>query len=111
LGRTLEISVMMLPTIAIGFGVPVACLFYLNQGLNTLIAGIISGVAIFFAFILGVVTIEEGLRHGPVQYADSAETEKLNILRASQRATLEELDGIIVLLKEIRDTLLAAEKT
>lgn len=101
----------MLPTIAIGFGVPVSWLYYISQGMDALTLGAVSGVAIFFAFILGTVTIEEGIRHGPLEYAGDVETGKLNLLRASQRATLEELDEIIVLLKEIRDTLLAVERT
>ena len=88
-----------------------ACLYYLGRGLDAWSAAVVSGIAIFFAFCLGVVTIEEGIRHGPIAHTGDIDTGKLNLLRASQRATLEELDDITVLLKEIRDALTAAEKT
>jgi hypothetical protein len=38
------------------------------------------------------------------------EKEKLNVLRADQRATLEELDDIVAILREIRDVLRTAQE-
>jgi ribosomal protein L30/L7E len=46
----------------------------------------------------------------PSESLKSSEREKLNLLRAHQRATLEELDDVIDMLKEIRDLLKAAHE-
>lgn len=104
MGRTLTVFVMMLPTIAIGFGVPVASMHYLDP----LAASAISGLALLFACGLGFFTIVEGVKHIPPEI-DKGEREQLRLLQAHQRATLEEFDDILMILKEIRDVLKSAE--
>ena len=104
MGRTLTIFVMILPTIAMGLGVPAVSMHYLDP----LTASIISGLAILFALGLGVVTLTTGIEQLPPEI-DKSEREQLKLLRAHQRATLEELDDVIAVLKEIRDILKSVE--
>lgn len=111
MGRTLTVLGLLLPTILIGFGIPALSLYYLSHGwVESLVAGVISCFAIIFAFILGVVTIEEGVKHSPLEALSESDKERLNLLRVHQRATLEELDDITALLLEIRDVLKSVEK-
>ena len=56
-----------------------------------------------------MVTVAEGVKHIPPDI-DKSEREHLKLLRAHQRATLEEFDDIAAILKEIRDLLKAVEK-
>jgi hypothetical protein len=99
-----------LSTVAIGLGVPVASIYFsVYHGFNWLVAGVIGFFALIIAGVLGVVgflastgEIHEGI--------STSEREKLNMMRAHQRATLEELDDIIAILREIRDILKAAEQ-
>ena len=95
---------MMLPTVAIGFGVPAASMYYLDS----VMAVIVSSIAIFFAFILGTISVV-GLEKFPPDI-DKGEGKELNLLRAHQRAALEEFDDIAAILMEIRDILKAVEK-
>lgn len=104
MGRTLDMFVIVLPSIAIGFGVPAVSIYYLEPFTAT----IISGIAVFFAFILGVVCVADGIKHIPLEI-DKIEREQLKLLRAHQRVTLEEFDDIIAILKEIRDNLKSIE--
>jgi len=105
-------ALIALTVIAIGFGVPAVCVYYsVYHGFNYVVAGILAFFAIFVALALGVV----GIAVGPLGQVDfggpsASEREKLNMMRAHQRATLEELDDIIAILKEIRDILRAAEQ-
>ena len=98
---------MMLPTIAMGFGVPAVSMHYLDP----LAAFVISGIFVLLALGLGVVTVTVGIEqlHFEEINAYRNEREKLQLLRAHFRATLEELDNIIVVLKEIRDILKSVE--
>lgn len=97
-------------TILIGFGVPAFCIYFsVYYGFNYIVAGIIASLALLVAGILAIV----GLAIGSESISDMispSEREKLNALRAQQRATLEELDDIAAILKEIRDVLKAAEE-
>jgi hypothetical protein len=99
-----------LSIIAIGFGVPVASIYFsVYHGFNWLIAGIIGFFALIVAGVLGVVGMAISTEEIP-EGISTSEREKLTMMRAYQRATLEELDDIIVILKEIRDILKAAEQ-
>jgi|Deesub1362A_J573_1020465.scaffolds.fasta_scaffold05866_6 uncharacterized protein YlxW (UPF0749 family) len=93
--------------VAIGFGIPALTLYYVvHYAFNSIIAGIIIFISIAAACVLGIVgmaiSTEEIEHSGGLS---SSEIEKLNMMRAHQRATLEEMDEIINLLKEIRDLL------
>jgi hypothetical protein len=93
--------------VAIGFGIPALTLYFnVYHGFDSLISGIIIFIALLVACALGVVGM--ALTTEEIGYSDglsSSEREKLNMMRAHQRATLEEMDEIIELLKEIRDIL------
>ncbi len=96
--------------ILLGFGVPAVCVYSSVQyGFNFIVAGIIAGLALLIAGLLAVV----GLAIGSETVSDlvsPSEREKLNALRADQRATLEEMDDIVTILKEIKDVLKATEE-
>lgn len=104
MGKTLDMFIMMLPTIAIGFGVPAVSMYYLDP----LAASVISGLALLFACGLGFFTVVEGIKHIPPAI-DKGEREQLKLLQAHQRATLEEFDDILMILREIRDLLKSVE--
>jgi len=112
MARTAAFSLMFVVT-ALGFGVPavfVYCSVYHN--FNSIVAGIISIIALVIAGAIGFFGIVTG-SFGEITTSEgwtSAEREKLNMIRAHQRATLEELDDIIALLKEIRDVLQSAQE-
>jgi hypothetical protein len=99
-----------LSIVAIGFGVPVASIYFsVYHGFNWLIAGIIGFFALIVAGFLGVVGMAISSEEIP-EGINTSERERLNLMRAHQRATLEELDDIIAILKEIRDILKATEQ-
>jgi hypothetical protein len=108
-----KISVLTaLLVLVIGFGIP-AFTFYFTayHGFDSLIAGIIIFIALIVALtfgILGITISSEELDYGGG--LSSSEREKLNMMRASQRATLEEIDDVLEVLKEIRDLLKAAQE-
>jgi hypothetical protein len=103
-----------LSIILIGFGVPAICVYSsVKYGFNSILAGIVAIFALIVAGILAAL----GLIFGYTQHDDNMssaitadEKEKLNLLRADQRATLEELDDIVTILKEIRDVLKTAQE-
>lgn len=95
----------------LGFGVPIACIYFsVFYGFNYVVAGIIAFIALIVAGILVIVGIALGHEEMPYETIKPSEREKLNFLRAHQRAILEELDDIIDILKEIRDTLKATQE-
>lgn len=104
MGKTLTATAIFV--VAIGFGIPALTLYYVvHYAFNSIIAGIIIFISIAAACVLGIVGMAistEEIEHGGLS---SSEVEKLNMMRAHQRATLEEMDEIINLLKEIRDLL------
>jgi len=105
-------ALVALSIITIGFGVPALSIYYsVFYGFNSILAGIVIIVALTIAGGLGFF----GIVTGPLGHVDfggpsAAEKEKLNMMRAHQRATLEELDDIITILKDIRDVLKATEQ-
>jgi hypothetical protein len=96
--------------ILIGFGVPALSIYFsVFYDFNYIVAGIIAGLALLVAGILAII----GMAIGSDSVSDMispSEREKLNTLRAQQRATLEELDDVVAILKEIKDVLKAAEE-
>jgi len=100
----------LLSVIFIGAGVPIASIYYtVNYGLNFVAAIFISFFAILCAGILGffifVFVFEERGSDLLSEEMSPKDRDKLNLLRAHLRATLEELDEINVILKDIRDVL------
>jgi hypothetical protein len=112
MARTSILTVLSI--ILIGFGVPAICVYSsVKYGFNSILAGIVAIFALIVAGILAAL----GLIFGYTQHGDdvssaitSDEKEKLNLLRADQRATLEELDDVVTILKEIRDILKTAQE-
>jgi hypothetical protein len=96
--------------ILLGFGVPAICVYSSVQyGFNSIVAGVIAALALLVAGALAVIGIAIG-SESVSDLVSPSEREKLNALRADQRATLEEMDDIVTILKEIRDVLKAAEE-
>jgi hypothetical protein len=97
--------------ILLGFGVPTVCIYFsVFYGFNFIVAGIIALLALIVAGVLAVLGMAIGSEEMPPESLKPLEREKLNLLRAHQRATLEELDDVIDVLKEIRDILKAAQE-
>lgn len=94
----------------LGFGVPMLSIYFsVFYGFNLIVAGLVATFALIITGILvivGFISSEEL----PSEKIKPSEMERLNLLRAHQRATLEELDEIVVILKEIRDLLKAAQE-
>lgn len=100
----------LLSVILIGAGVPIASIYYtVNYDLNFIVTIIVSFFAILCAGILGffifAFIFEEHASDLLREEMSPSDKEKLNILRAHLRATLEELDEVGKLLKDIRDVL------
>lgn len=94
-----------------GFGVPAMCVYLsVYHGFNVIVAGIVASLALIVAGTLTVIGIILSVGERPMESLKLHERERLNMVRAHQRATLEELDDIIVVLKEIRDLLKAAQE-
>jgi len=104
-------TLITLAATAIGFGVPAVTLYLtVYYGLNLWVAGILSGIAI----IMGTVVAIVGVAIGPLGHSyddlSASDSQRLGQMRAHQKATLEEMDEIIVVLEEIRDTLKVVEE-
>jgi hypothetical protein len=100
-----------LSIILIGFGVPAICVYSsVSYGFNYIVSGLISLFALIIAGILAVVGIAIGSEEIHLDSFRPSEKEKINLLRAHQRATLEEMDEINSILKDIRDLLKAAQE-
>ncbi len=92
--------------IGIGLGVPVSTIYFMvKYHFNEIIAGIICIAAIGAAFLISAVSIGEGLFESISDTSSRVDREKLNLMRAHQRAMLEEFDELIEILKEIKDLL------
>jgi len=104
-------TLIALSAIAVGFGVPAVCVYStIYYGFNFIMAGILAAIALLTAGAITVVGIVLGPLAQSFEGPSISEREKLGAMRAHQRATLEELDDIIDVLKEIRDALKAAEE-
>jgi len=97
--------------ILLGFGVPTFCIYFsVFYGFNFIVAGIIALLALIVAGVLAILGMAIGSEELPPESLKPSEREKLNLLRAHQRTTLEELDDVIDVLKEIRDILKASQE-
>jgi len=106
LGKNLTTLVWSLPVVAIGLGVPAFCVYFTVQGgLHWIATLVISCAAVLAAGLLGIV--EFGILSRILTEEDTGADDRLRTLRASQRATLEEMDRIEEILTEIRDALRA----
>ena len=100
-----------LTLILLGFGVPAVSIYFsVFHGFNFIIAGLIALLALIVTGVLVIVGLAIGSEESASERIKPAEKEKLNLLRAYQRATLEELDEIIDVLREIRDILQVAQE-
>lgn len=104
-------ALIALSTIAIGLGVPALCLYLsVFYGFSYIVAGIIAIVSLLIAGAIGFFGIVSGPLGERFEGPSASERQKLNMMRAHQRATLEEFDDIIAVLEEIRDVLKAVEE-
>ncbi len=104
-------ALIALSAIAIGLGVPALCLYLsVFYSFSHIVAGIIAIMSLLIAGIIGFFGIVSGPLGERFEGLSDSERQKLSMMRAHQRATLEELDDIITLLEEIRDVLKAIEE-
>lgn len=97
--------------IALGFGVPGICLYAsLFYGFNYVAASIVAIIALIMAGTLVVLGIVQGPLGSVMDDSGRFERQKLRTLRDHQRATLDELDGIVDVLGDIRDLLKSVEE-
>jgi hypothetical protein len=100
---------MALSLLAMGFGVPTICIYSsVYYGFNFIAAAVIAFFALLFAGVLGFFAIEMGPLGHDVPEISAADRKKLDMMRASQRTTLQQLDDVNSLLREVRDLLKAA---
>ena len=101
-----------LTVIALGVVFPMFLIHYMVvYGLVWYVALPLIVLSLIGAGILGVVGFAIVLESEPIKTpkSDRLLAEKLRIMRARQRALLEELDEIVELLREIRDILKSVE--
>jgi len=104
-------ALIALSVVAIGLGVPALCLYLsIFYGFSHIVAGIIAVVSLIMAGVMGFFGIVTGPLGERFEGPSASEREKLNTMRAHQRATLEEFDDIIAILEDIRDLLKAVEE-
>lgn len=95
--------------VALGLGVPVACMYFtVERGFSSMLSTIIALASIGSALTIGFFAVIEGAL-SPSTGEDVEARRRLDLLRASHRAMLEELDEIVSLLREIRDVLRGVE--
>ena len=110
MGKTSAV-VIGLSTIAIGLGVPAACLYAtIFYGFNSVTAAIVAIAGILIGGGVGIVGILLGPLGQTFDDTSRADRERLRAMRAHQRTTLEEMDEIVSVLSEIRDVLKAVEE-
>ena len=103
------IFMISLIIIMIGFGVPAVSIYLsVMYNFNFIASSVISVMALIGAGILGLTAFSMGLFADYSTKLKSSTVDKLNLFRAHQRATLEELDDIISVLEEIKKLLTEA---
>ena len=108
MGKTTIITIG-LASIAIGLGVPVACLYsVVTFGFNYITAAVITGLAICIGG--GIIISASAIGVLDDDNDDGVTRERLRILRNQQRATIEEMDSIVKVLEEIKDVLKSVEE-
>ncbi len=105
MSRRYQQVLMLVPSIAIGVAVPVAVLFTIGHGLDALLGAIVIVFSLLVAGALGIVGLGISATDTDVPAGDD---QTVKTLRASQRAMLEEMDQVVELLENIRDTLRSA---
>jgi hypothetical protein len=104
-------ALIALSAIAIGLGVPGICLYAnLFYGFNFIAAAIVALLAVLIGGGIIIVGVIQGPLGRGSDDSGRVERQRLRALREQQRATLEELDGIVGVLGEIRDLLKAVEE-
>ena len=104
-------ALIVLSAIAIGLGVPGICLYAnLFYGFNFLAAAVIALLAVLIGGGIVIVGVIQGPLGRVSDDSRRVERQRLRVLREQQSATLEELDGIVGVLGEIRDLLKAVEE-
>ncbi|MFB0558577.1 MAG: hypothetical protein ACETVY_05630 [Candidatus Bathyarchaeia archaeon] len=110
MGKTQAVMVG-LATVAIGLGVPAACLYAtIFYGFHSVTAAIVAIAGIIIGGGIGVVGIVLGPLGQTFDDTSRVDRERLRAMRAHQRTTLEEMDDIVAVLGEIRDVLKAVEE-
>jgi hypothetical protein len=109
MARTTALTALCI--ILLGFGVPAISVYSSVQyGFNYIVAGLISILALMVAGVLAVIGIAIGSEEIHLEDMKPAERDKINLLRAHQRATLEKMDDMIDVLKQIIELLKAAQE-
>lgn len=104
-------TLIAISAIAIGLGVPAICLYAnLFYGFNFLAASAVSLMAVLIGGGIAIVGIIQGPLGRVFDDSGRVERQRLRVLREQQRANLEELDGIVGVLSEIRDLLKAVDE-
>jgi len=104
-------ALIALSAIAIGLGVPGICLYAnLFYGFNFVAAAIVALLAVLIGGGIVIVGVIQGPLGRGSDDSGRLERQRLRVLREQQSATLEELDGIVGVLGEIRDLLKAVEE-
>ena len=104
-------ALIVLSAIAIGLGVPGICLYAsLFYGFNFLAAAAVAFMAVLVGGGIAIVGVVQGPLGRVFDDSGRVERQRLRMLREQQRATLDELDGIVGVLGEIRDLLKAVEE-
>ena len=104
-------ALIALSAIAIGLGVPGICLYAnLFYGFNFIAAAIVALMAVLIGGGIVIVGVIQGPLGRGSDDSGRVERQRLRVLREQQKATLEELDGIVGVLGEIRDLLKAVEE-
>lgn len=103
-------TLLIISITALGFGTPVACVYFsVYHSFNWIGATLLSLAAIIMAGTMGFFGIVTGpLGKEEIESLSQSEKKKLELMKAHQRATLEDLDDIIEILKDIRDLLKTA---
>jgi len=110
MGKTQAVMVG-LATVAIGLGVPAACLYAtIFYGFHSVTAAIVAIAGILIGSGVGIIGIVLGPLGQTFDDTSKADRERLRTMRAHQRTTLEEMDDIVAILGEIRDVLKAVEE-
>ncbi|MEM2975177.1 MAG: hypothetical protein QXE76_00505 [Candidatus Bathyarchaeia archaeon] len=103
-------TLLIISITALGFGTPVACVYFsVYHNFNWIGTTLLSLAAIIMAGTLGFFGIVTGpLGEQEIEGLSESEKKRLELMRTHQRATLEELDDIIEILKDIRELLKTA---
>ena len=104
-------SSFMIALSAIGLGVPGVCVYAsIFYGFNFVAAAAVAFIAVLVGGGIAIVGVVEGPLGRGFDDSGRVERQRLRVLREQQKDTLEEFDGIVGVLGEIRDLLKAVEE-